>query len=75
MLLTGKCKEDFELWLFERNTPIEEYKNFHVLSETCKNAIRIEWFDSIGIYINIRNQDLQRNNGYNKRYYIRDIVR
>jgi hypothetical protein len=55
MILTGKAKKDFGLWHFERNTPIEEYKNFYDLSNTCKNALIIEWFDSVGIYINIEN--------------------
>jgi len=51
MILTEKAKEDFGLWHFERNTPIEEYKNFYDLSKTCKNALIIEWFDSVGINI------------------------
>lgn len=53
MKLTGKAQEDFDLWFFERNTPIEEYKNYPNLSETCKNALIVEWFDSVGIYIHI----------------------
>lgn len=51
MTLTGKAKTDFGIWHFERNTPIDEYKNFNSLSETCQNAVIIEWFDSVGIFI------------------------
>ena len=46
MILTGKCKEDFiktkignEINLFESMLPI------------YKNALLIEWFDSVGIII------------------------
>jgi len=53
MKLTGKCNEDFGMWFFERNTPIEEYKNYHSLSDTCKNALIIDFFDSVGIYIGV----------------------
>ena len=49
MILTGKCKEDFiktkignEINLFESMLPI------------YKNALLIDFFDSVGIYINIR---------------------
>lgn len=51
MTLTGKAKKDFGIWHFERNTPIDEYKNFNSLSATCQNAVLVEWFDSVGIYI------------------------
>lgn len=57
MKLTGKAQEDFDLWFFERNTPIEEYKNYPNLSDTCKNALIVEWFDSVGIHITITEFD------------------
>lgn len=57
MKLTGKCNEDFGIWFFERSTPIEEYKNYPNLSETCKNALIVEWFDSVGINIIITEFD------------------
>ncbi|QES93138.1 hypothetical protein F0358_10675 [Empedobacter brevis] len=46
MELTGKAKEDFEFWLFNRNHP-EEYYNRELISKTCLNALIIEWFDSV----------------------------
>lgn len=52
MKLTGKAQEDFDLWFFERNTPIKEYKNYPNLSETCKNALIVEWFDTIPYRMN-----------------------
>lgn len=53
MKLTGKALKEFGIWHFERNTPIQEYRNFHLLSETCQNAVIIEFFDSVGIYIEL----------------------
>lgn len=49
MILTGKTLEDFNLWLLE-NGNIFEYKNFHELSDNLKNALIIEFFDSVGIW-------------------------
>jgi hypothetical protein len=59
MNLTNKCKTDFGMWHFSRNTPIEEYKNFHLLSDTCKNALIIEFFDSVDIYVSALRFDLK----------------
>jgi hypothetical protein len=53
MILTRKVKKKFGIWHFERNTPIEEYKNFHLLSDTCKNALIVEFFDSVGITVDV----------------------
>lgn len=49
MILTEKTLEDFNLWHFESGN-IFEYKNFHELSDNLKNAIIIEFFDSVGIW-------------------------
>ena len=62
-ILTGKAKEDFiktkignEINLFESMLPI------------YKNALIIEWFDSVGIYISINYVDfydeLRNNTGF-----------
>jgi hypothetical protein len=53
MILTDKCKTDFGIWHFERSTPLEEYKNFHLLSDTCKNALVVEFFDTVGLTITV----------------------
>lgn len=52
--LNGKCKEKFLEWLDEESTW------FQTFSDTHQNALIIEFFDSVGIIINIVNQDLQR---------------
>ena len=63
MILTGKAKEDFiktkignEISLFESMLPI------------YRNALIIEWFDSVGIYISINYVDfydeLRNNTGF-----------
>lgn len=50
MILTGKAKEDFS---YKYNM-----SNFNEYSEVLQNALIIEFFDSVGIYINtIRNID------------------
>lgn len=53
MILTDKTKKDFGLWHFE-NGNYFEYINFHNLSDNLRNAIIIEWFDSVGIIINVK---------------------
>ena len=53
IILTDKAKTDFGLWHFERRTSIAEYENFHKLSETAQYAVIVEWFDSVGIYIEV----------------------
>jgi len=53
IILTDKAKTDFGLWHFERRTSIAEYKNFHKLSETAQYAVIVEWFDSVGMYIQV----------------------
>lgn len=56
MILTGKAKHDFENWLtkgmsgFAHNMEIDF---FNQKSEIEKNALIIEWFDSVMVYITI----------------------
>lgn len=52
MMLTGKCKEDFEKWLI--NQYIESYKIeewFYSQSENMKYGVYVDFFDSVGIQI------------------------
>ena len=63
MILTGKTKEDFENYVLNKNlghdsevlisvynqeTLFIDYKD---VKKTLLNALIIEWFDSVGIYI------------------------
>lgn len=57
-MLTGQCKNDFELWMFNyfiENRP--DYPSHCIISkfnrktELEKAAFYVEWFDSVGIYI------------------------
>ena len=55
-ILTGKTKEDFFNWLDNQGVNgIDisnwEFEKFHLLSNVSQNALIIEWFDSVGIYI------------------------
>ena len=54
--LTEKAKQDFEKWLSNNypelfNDFTVGYILFDTLNNTCNNALIIEWFDSVGIYI------------------------
>ena len=59
MVLTGKAKEDFERWLHSNDVLIKDgiYDDtyltdvFEQLPLNLQYAHIIEWFDSIGIYI------------------------
>lgn len=47
-MLTGKAKQDF--WC---SLSINELQDFYTYSDVIQNALIIEWFDSVGIYIEI----------------------
>ena len=56
MILTGQAKKDFEKWYISTES-VDIYKgdcNDQVFN-TIRNALIIEWFDSVGIYVNISN--------------------
>lgn len=66
MELNGKAKEDFNKWVIQeypilRHINITEDKLFVSLS----NALIIEWFDSVGIYIQIDCGNLKHDNTNN----------
>jgi hypothetical protein len=54
MKLTGKCKEDFEMFIFRQKGTlpkgIESY-NYYDLQESYIISDIINWFDSVEIYI------------------------
>lgn len=52
MKLTGKCKEEFNEYYDEMRWNLDDM-DFKNLPESCQNAIIIEFFDSVGIYISI----------------------
>ena len=57
MILTNKAKEDFIDYLWESKFKKEDYKEYEDYIENQKEshtyADIIEWFDSVGIYIEI----------------------
>ena len=63
MILTGKAKEDFEKWLNKemyylgRNNFEDRDNNIEDLSDNFQNALIIEWFDSVGIFVSINYVD------------------
>lgn len=48
--MNGQAKIDFEKWLFF-NHRIQLLDGFTHLTKSCQNALIIEFFDSVGIYI------------------------
>lgn len=73
MILTGKAKEDFFNWLDNQGVNgIDisnwEFEKFHLLSNVSQNALIIEWFDSVGIYIEVyRHNNRPTVQGFNSR--------
>ena len=54
MILTGKAKEDFLKWNEDNDAPLSTYAiEQGLIYGTVLNSIIIEWFDSVGIYIEI----------------------
>ena len=50
MILTGKAKKDFILWLNKQ--PVAPYEvMLDDIPKCYLNSLIIEWFDSVGIYI------------------------
>ena len=67
MVLNGKANEDFFNWLDNQGVNgIDisnwEFENFQLLSNVSQNALIIEWFDSVGIYIT--SDYFELNNGF-----------
>ncbi len=68
MKLTGKCKEDFEIFALkyfrQERKDYDKFKDsivlgkFNRMTDVLKNALITEWFDSIGIYIEIAMYDV-----------------
>ncbi|WP_353166716.1 hypothetical protein [Empedobacter brevis] len=53
MELTGKAREDFKKWFIETKDLYDSFENeLRLMCDTRLNALIIEWFDSVGIFIN-----------------------
>jgi len=54
MILTDKCKEEFELW-FRQKKANSKFRFWMLIEieESVLNALIIEFFDSFGIYISV----------------------
>lgn len=69
MKLTGKAQEDFEYYIYSNNkvqSKTNDYgwsiDSFYELSEIYQNALIIEFFDSVGVYICIEPYTNSKNN-------------
>ena len=51
MILTGKAKEDFYKYINIEDYKLFDYVRKKYANEIVLNALIIEWFDSVGIYI------------------------
>ena len=52
MKLTGKCKEEFIFWMCENYPEIRRHE-YETMPECAINSLIIEFFDSVGIYIEV----------------------
>ena len=48
-ILTGKALEHYKIWF---NKYYNDYWTYYQSKPTILNALIIEWFDSVGIYVN-----------------------
>ena len=63
MELTGRVKEEFKKWFIETHDLYDSFENeLRLMSDTCLNALIIEWFDSVGIYVNVLRYGLSEPN-------------
>ena len=65
MKLTGKCKEDFEKWLYKSNVltlnilhsqnidVFEKEKYFYKLSDSMQYGVYVDFFDSVELFPNV----------------------
>ena len=55
MELTGQCKQDFDRWLY--TVYFKEYYQYQMIwqlmGESARNGVYLEWFDSVGIKIQV----------------------
>jgi len=81
MKLSGKAKEDFETWVCDRdNTATNEYdfkldefgwlmfysSYWHKLPESMQYGVLVDWFDSVGIILDVQPVLDYNNNCYTK---------
>lgn len=52
MKLIGKCKEDFLTWICKNHSDVK-WCDYQTIKEIYLNALIIDFFDSVGIYISI----------------------
>ena len=57
MILTGKAKEDFYKYINIEDYKLFDYVRKKYANEIVLNALIIEWFDSVGIYVSINYVD------------------
>ena len=58
MELTGKCKQDFEKWLYSNRSKyimfaLYDYFNFIQLPHSIQYGVYVDFFDSVGIVIDV----------------------
>lgn len=58
MILTGKCKKDFGKWIYENDECYFTDESMNIYN----NALIIEFFDSVGIYVNVLKYGLSEPN-------------
>lgn len=52
MKLTGNCKDEFEKW-YRKNNTHSRWVQFEIAGNSMKFGVYVDFFDSVGILINI----------------------
>ena len=65
MILTDKALDDFYTWIEKEDFPLSKYaiKN-NLVVNVVLNALIIEWFDSVGIYIGTESEYIYEHVGF-----------
>tara|TARA_R110000787_G_scaffold276483_1_gene385429 strand:- start:672 stop:980 length:309 start_codon:yes stop_codon:yes gene_type:complete len=61
MVLTGKCKEEFERWFAKKSKEDQYwyvgYNKFELLPDSMQYGVYVDFFDSVGLFIEIANDN------------------
>ena len=61
MELTGKCKEEFEKWVYTEDASLREFLS---VPKSMQYGVLVDYFDSVGIQIGIEFFDNSRATGF-----------
>ena len=57
-MLTGQAEIDFEKW--HKRTHNHEVEYFKLYIDSMQYGVLVDWFDSVGIYVDVRHNEVSR---------------